>query len=273
MTTLFLSHAQEDAPCVQNMRQGLEAKGYRVWREQGYADPADSSYTRMIKNGIVGSAAVVLVWSRHALVTQGVERQVAFARQLKKPVLPVGLDSTALPGTLRGVVSVQGQAACSDAVAQLLPYLPAVDSTDALVQFWEKAAHEYNNVRKEAIDVGAEMLRRGEHRDEVLAVLAYLAQHDLMAGVRDKAREVVDANTRQNVAPSFRSDEAHHMVSMTCEKCWHVNYFDRRVVCPLKKDGWRAYKTRGSKKLDVLKLKCETCGKEAYVDVDCEGYR
>ena len=273
MTTLFLSHAQEDAPCVQSMRQGLEAKGYNVWREKGYVGPSDSSYPRMIENGILGSAAVVLVWSDKAVGVREIERQMAFARQLKKLVLAVVLDSTALPAALTGVVSVQSQAPCSDAVTQLLPHLPTADSSDALIQFWQKAAHEYNTVRKEAIDMAAEMLKRGEHRDPVLAVLAYLAQHDLMAGVKDKAQAVLDAESRQSAPLPFRHNEARHMISMTCEKCWHVNYFDRRDVCPLKKDAWRAYKTQNSKRLDVLKLTCKTCGTEAYVDVDCEGYR
>lgn len=273
MTTIFLSHTDLDVACVQGMRQELEAKGYSVWREPGYPGPADSSFPQLIRNAILGSAVVVLLWSCNAVGIAEIERQVAFARQLKKPLLAVVLDNTAFPATLTGVLSVQSQTPCSDAVAQLLPHLPAAASTDTLLQFWQKAAHEYNTVRKEAIDLAADMLKRGEHRVEVLAALAYLAQHDLMSGVKEKAQEMLDAHTRANVPPSFRSDEARHMVSMTCEKCGRVNYFDRRVVCPLKKDGWRAYKTQGGKKLDVLKLACKTCGKEAYVDVDCEGYR
>jgi hypothetical protein len=273
MTTIFLSYTQADTSCAEQVRQELEAKGYNIWREPGYPGPADIAYPRMIENAILGSAAVVLPWSSHAVAAQEVGRQVAFAQQLKKPVLAVMLDTTALPASVTAAYSVHSQASCSDAVAQLLLHLPPVDSPDLLLQFWQKAAHENNPVRKEAIDLAAGMLQRGEHRDEVLAVLEYLTQHDLMSGVRDKAREVLDAELRQDVPLPFRPDEARHMVSMTCEKCWHVNYFDRRVVCLLKKDGWRAYKTQGSKKLDVLKLNCETCGKEAYVDVDCEGYR
>lgn len=273
MTTVFLSHTGLDAPCAQNMRQGFEAKGYSVWREPGYPGPADSSFPRLIQHAILGSAVVVLVWSGNAAGVQEIERQVAFARQLKKPLLTVALDNTALPAALTGVLNVQSQAPCSDAVAQLLPHLPATDSPDTLIQFWQKASHEYNHVRKEAIELAADMLRREEHRDEALAALQYLAQHDLMSGVKEKAQEALDAHTKQNVSPSFRSDEARHMISMTCEKCGYANYFDRRKVCPLKKDGWRADKTQNGKKLDVLKLACKTCGTEAYVDVDCEGYR
>jgi hypothetical protein len=273
MTIIFLSYTQEDAVCTGQVRQELEAKGYSVWREPGYPGPTDIAYPRMIENAILGSAAVVLVWSSHAVVAQEVERHIAFAQQLKKPIIPVLLDGASLPGTLTVSATVTSQAPCSDAVTQLLPHLPAVDSTDALIQFWQKAAHKDSPVRKEAIDLAAAMLKRGEHRDEVLAVLEYLAQHDLMAGVRDKAREVLDAHTKQNVPPPFRPDEARHIIQMTCEKCGYVSNFDRRVVCPLKKAGWRAYNTRGGKKLDVLKLNCQTCGKEAYVDADCEGYR
>ncbi len=33
MTQIFVSHSPNDAECAEQIRQGLEAKGYSVWRE------------------------------------------------------------------------------------------------------------------------------------------------------------------------------------------------------------------------------------------------
>ena len=49
---------------------------------------------------ILGSAAVVLVWSSAAAQAAWVARHILFAQRLKKLILPVVLDGTALPNTL-----------------------------------------------------------------------------------------------------------------------------------------------------------------------------
>lgn len=41
------------------------------------------------------------------------------------------------------------------------------------------------------------MLARNEHREEILALLEYLARHDLMTGVREKAQEALTADMQR----------------------------------------------------------------------------
>jgi predicted nucleic-acid-binding Zn-ribbon protein len=66
-------------------------------------------------------------------------------------------------------------------------------------------------------------------------------------------------------------DESVHMIGVTCgnAKCKHVQYVDKRVVCP--PDGTSVRVVRGGK--DVIAITCEKCGHPIEADIDCEGYK
>src|SRR2546427_3933087 len=130
MTTIFLSHAGGDHACANEMRQGLETAGYTVWREPDYPTARDASYPYVIENAILGSAAVVVLWSHGAASFAWVKRQILIAQRFFKPLVPVRLDETSLPSTLL-VESLSGEEPCSDVVEHVLPRLPAPDSTDS----------------------------------------------------------------------------------------------------------------------------------------------
>lgn len=265
MTMIFLSHASDDRACADQMRQGLEAAGYTVWREPDFPTPHDASYPYVIENRILGSAGVVVLWSSSAAQFGWVRRHLLIAQRFFKPLIPVRLDETSLPSTLL-VESLSGEEPCSDVVAHLLPRLPAPGSTDPLLALGELATHQYIRVRKDAIDQAAAMLQRGEHREEVLAILEYLARNDLMNGVREKAQAVLTIATRQKTefppAPT-RPRNARHLFGVRC-KNGHITPFDRREVC--------SQRTEIMRGLDEVILTCATCGVEMAVDVDCEGY-
>ncbi len=267
MTTIFLSSASEDHACAEEMRQGLEAAGYTVWREPEYPTPRDTSYPYVIENGILGSAAVVVLWSHSAASLPWVKRHILIAQRFFKPLVPLRLDETSLPSTLLNE-SLASEEPCGVLVEQVLPRLLAPNSTDPLLTLGEQAAHQLIRVRKEAIDQAAAMLQRGEHREEVLAILEYLARNDLMMGVREKAQEVLATATQQKVvsppsAPPTRPQDARHLFGVRCKND-HITTFDRREVCSQRKEIVRG--------LDELILTCATCGVEMAVDVDCEGY-
>ncbi|HVB61471.1 MAG TPA: toll/interleukin-1 receptor domain-containing protein, partial [Ktedonobacteraceae bacterium] len=100
MTTIFLSSTQEDAPCASQIRQGLEQAGYTVWCEPDYPTPRDASYPSLIENAILGSAAVVVLWSHRAASFAWTKRHILIAQRFFKLLVPVTLDETALPSTL-----------------------------------------------------------------------------------------------------------------------------------------------------------------------------
>ena len=276
MVNIFVSHTQENTDCAEQLRHALEAHGYTVWREPTSLTIESITYPRTIENVILGSAAVVLVWSGSAAQSEWVERYILFAQSLKKLIFPVVLDGTSLPTTLVSVTPVTSQPPCTDAVTALmaLPDFPAPQSTDPLIKLCEQATHEHIRIRKEAIDTAAEMLKRNEHREAVLALLEYLARNDIMMGVRDKAQEVLDADAKKATPPPpfLRPGDSRHMFGVRC-KNEHVTYFDKRVVCVASTPVLRETKQSAGVELDELRLKCETCGEDVVARVDCREYR
>jgi TIR domain len=276
MTRIFLSYAPENTACAEALRSGLEAQGYTVWRAPTYPDPTSASYPHMIETAILGSAAIVLVWSQHVVQNAWFERNALFAQQLKKPIFPIVLDGTSLPNTLISASPPLIQTNCTDAVRALLALssFPPAHSTDALIPLSELAAHEYIRERKTAIAQAADLLTRGEHTDEVLALLAYLAKNDMIMGVRDEAQKVLDAHTPQAdpSQPVFRPQDAPYIFGVRC-KNGHVSYFDKRVVCTAHTSFPRVFQPSAGKELDELYLTCQTCGVEVVAYEDCGEYK
>ncbi len=272
MTTIFVSHAQADASCAETICRGLEAGGYAVFREPGYPGPGEASYPHMIENAILGSAALVLVWSSAASREAWVERHIHFAQRLHKLILPVALDGTPLPNTLIVEHVIPCQPPCDDAAAQLLPHLTQLDSIAPLIKLSEEAANDRILSRKEAIEQADGMLQRSEHRDEVLAILEYLAKNDLMMGGRDKAQEALEADSKRAAPvlqpPYLKLGDPHDIFGARC-KNGHVTYFNKRRACS---DRSGVVRDRAGKQLNELHLKCGTCGDVMAVLIDCEGY-
>lgn len=268
MPTIFITSIKENADLAEELRQDLEARGYTCWREPAYPGPGDSAYPYVVENAILGSAALVLLWSATAAQEPWLDRWLHFARSLKKLIIPVTLDATPLPATLRADKSVNGQASSKEIVANLLPLLPTPDSKDALIELGEQAASDLIRVRKEAIDTAAEMLKRNEHREMVLSILEYLAQHDAMTGVRDKAREVLEADKKRTTQIPAPPNDARHIIGVQCGKCGHISYFDKRRICA--PSGWVM---RGANDRHRMDLPCKHCSHLIPTDVDCEGYR
>src|SRR6266702_7049099 len=133
MTQIFVSHASNDAECAEQLRQGLETKGYSVWREPTSLSMESLLYPRTIENVILGTAAVLLVWSSSAAPSEWVERHILFAQRLKKLIVPVVIDGTGLPPTLIVETVITSQVHCANVVKQLPPEFPQPDSTDSLL--------------------------------------------------------------------------------------------------------------------------------------------
>src|SRR5947209_14614677 len=138
MPTIFVTSTKENTPCAESIRQELETKGYTCWREPSYPASGDHSYPSVVENALLGSAALVLVWSASAPQDASLERWLLFAQRLKKPIIPVVLDGTTLPTTLLTHISIDGQASSKDIITTLLPLLPALDNKDALVELGEQ---------------------------------------------------------------------------------------------------------------------------------------
>jgi hypothetical protein len=282
MKTIFISHTPEDEHCAEVIHLGLEKAGYHVWSAPDYPTPSEVTYPYIVENGIMGCAAMLLLWSSSTARFEWGRRHLAFAQRLNKPVVPVLLDETELPGTLLANPLVAEQGECSGVVPQVLPRLPAPDGDDPLLTMNELAAHEYIRKRREAIDLAADMVQHGKYRTEALSILEYLAHNDLVNGVRVKAQAVLAAQTEVTNEPisvppptqaptSSRDDEARHTFRVRC-KNGHISTFDKRVACAQRTKVARETPRGMRVILDELVLPCPICQVEMAVDIDCEGY-
>jgi hypothetical protein len=273
MISIFVSHAKEDEACAECIHRDLEARGYRTWREPPSLSFNEVLYPRTVENVILGSAAVVLVWSHHAAQSVWVERYTLFAQSLQKLLFPVKIDEEPLPATLPIVSPVTDQPSCSHVVAQLAAQLPAPENPDALLTLSEQASSGLIYQRKVVIDRAAAMLQQDEYssyRESILAVLEYLARNDLMPDVRERAQRVLNAEKgKEKPEPSAAS---RHSITMRCHN-GHITSFDKRIICRADAGMIRSVRQSAGIMLDELILACPQCGVGTKVHVDCRGYR
>jgi hypothetical protein len=199
MTSLFLLHASEDAARAESLRASLTVQGYSLSCEPLSLPVSDVLDPRAIENAILGSAVVLLLWSKSAARSSEVARHLPFALHLKKAVLLLMLDQTGLPATLRSYPPFMVESLSMDIVTQLMQHslLPPPGTVDPLFTLAQLAASNLLSERKAAVQQANAMLKRNEQRAAVRAILAYLAQQDLMIGVRELAQEALDADIRR----------------------------------------------------------------------------
>jgi nucleoside phosphorylase len=197
MTQILLVFAERDAALALDLQQSLADEGYRIWQPPPGRSPQQRSYPRILEQGMLGSAAIVLVWSEQASQDIGVQQQLHFLQRICRVVFPILLDSTALPDLFAPPVLLpwQGDVPATRTALCRLPVFPRALSMTAFERFCQQAAHEHIRQRTQAIAQACVLLQQNQHREEVLAILQYLARYDLIRSVQDLAQEVLRADT------------------------------------------------------------------------------
>jgi hypothetical protein len=273
MSNIFIASAHEDLAYLDLVRQELEAKGYTLLYEgQSLAlNTVLSSQTPEL--AIVSSTAMVLIWS--AAQSGPVMQHILFAHQLKKLIIPIMLDSTMLPAGIDASLAIQTTCTGADMptiMAHLCTHLPAPGSTDPLIQICQQITHPHISKRKDAINAAAVLLQRNEHRDELLALLAYIARKDMITSVRDKAQALLDAehkgtNTLKNV------NQSKDIFPVECPNK-HTTYVNARRLCSQPEQVvFRSRPHTGKREREFL-VSCSTqgCGEVMSIYIDCGGY-
>src|SRR5205807_2008371 len=94
----------------------------------------------------------------------------------------------------------------------------------------EKAANGYIRIRKGAIEEVAEMLQDAQYCEALLALLEYMADKDLILSIRERAKEILDIQFKEETSlPNL--EESRHTFGIKCPK-GHIIYFDKRQICP-----------------------------------------
>ena len=87
MTDVFISYASEDRTRAKKLAEVLEAKGFSVWWDRNIV--AGQTYDEVIERELETATSVVVLWSRHSVVSEWVknEAQVAVERGTLVPAL------------------------------------------------------------------------------------------------------------------------------------------------------------------------------------------
>lgn len=266
---VFLAFTDEDSACASAVRNDLEARGYTVYAEEprGAASPIPAEDWPVIESNIRSSSFMLLIWSAAAARSEAIEYQLVRAERLKKSIFLIFMDSTALPSMLGEVRGVRTTTACMDAVGLLIPHLPAADQDDILSRLLKDLSHDHIRVRKDAIRRSAELLKDEAYRRDLLPLLEDLSRKDPIESVRETAQEVLG----KAKARASDVDEARHFVNARCPN-GHISHYDKRVVCPSIGRVARGAKS-STPVFDMLYVKCNVCGEDMKVPVDCEGYK
>jgi serine/threonine-protein kinase len=95
----FVSYAHGDSDVVFAELERLQDDGLRVWYDAGIAPGGE--WTQEIADAIDGATGVVYFVSGRSVASRHCRREVQYALEQNKPVLPVYLEPTDLPGGLR----------------------------------------------------------------------------------------------------------------------------------------------------------------------------
>jgi Flp pilus assembly protein TadD len=88
MSDVFISHVEEDSEVALDIARGLEASGYTAWSYERDSYPG-LDYLDQVERAIEDSQAVVVLISPEALGSQQVEDEVKWAREQRKPFVPI----------------------------------------------------------------------------------------------------------------------------------------------------------------------------------------
>jgi hypothetical protein len=272
MTSIFLAQTPASASFAEHLRQELRGKGYTIPEYP----PLDTAFAASrIERAIVGSAAVILLWESSAASPAWQARHIDTARCFHKPLFPLLLDATPLPDLIAALPTLSGQLPGAATISALvsLPAFPPARASDPLLVLYEQATDENRmRLRRAAIEQAAGMLGQDQHRDALLLLLTYLAEHDPATLLRKEAGKVLQADAQKRIpVPPFSPVEAAMMVAGQCER-GHLSYYNRRVICQRYRN--IAYGP-GSEQRDELVVPCQHqgCPLQVVVHVDCGAYQ
>jgi hypothetical protein len=107
LSQLFLSYSHADAPWVKHLRTALIRRGFDVWIDRENIE-ASKLWLPSIEQAIVQCEIVVLVLSPHSEQSSSfVGRELSFARQHGKTILPIRRQAFNQTGSLKEFALVQ----------------------------------------------------------------------------------------------------------------------------------------------------------------------
>ena len=97
---VFISYSREDKDRVLDLATKLRAAGVSIWIDQGGIDGA-ALWGEAIVNALEGAKVLLLMVTESAVRSHNVAKEVVLTSERKGHILPVLLDQTAIPPSLR----------------------------------------------------------------------------------------------------------------------------------------------------------------------------
>ena len=97
---VFVSYSRQDNDKVQALTGSLRAAGVRLWMDVRNIDGA-AMWGEEIVNAVAKSKVLLLLVSKTAVASQNVLKEVLLASERKCHILPVDLEPTEIPGSLK----------------------------------------------------------------------------------------------------------------------------------------------------------------------------
>lgn len=132
MPKIFISYSRADLNTVLELEQSLLARGVEVWRDQ-HSIRGGEQWPKAIGEALAACDAVLLAWSTNSASTAAVEFEWNTAIALGKKIIPLMLDETPLPASLKTFNWVK-EPDTNSAIARILQSLPDAAPTDAAIK-------------------------------------------------------------------------------------------------------------------------------------------
>ena len=132
MPKVFISYSRANLNQVLEFEQSLLAHGIEVWRDQ-HSIRGGEQWPKAIGEALATCDAVLLAWSANSANTAAVEFEWNTALALGKKIIPLMLDETPLPASLKTFNWIK-EPDTARAVSRILQALPDAAPTDAAIR-------------------------------------------------------------------------------------------------------------------------------------------
>lgn len=96
MVAIFVSYSRKDAETAYELADHLRAKGHTVWTDVS-SITGGAMWHAEIEKAITRADTVIVVLSQASKDSQWVQKEILFALDLSKPLIPVRIENVSLP--------------------------------------------------------------------------------------------------------------------------------------------------------------------------------
>lgn len=107
MLSIFISYATENIDAAEQLQALIRSSRHHDWIDRASLQPGDT-FPQEIVRGIDQCNYVFVLWSVWAKRSKWVAREWRYAKRSKKEIIPVLLDDSRLPWSLRGINGFRG---------------------------------------------------------------------------------------------------------------------------------------------------------------------